>query len=210
MSDQTPFDCRANHKATFDDISPVLLEEHLKKTGSKLAKQVRERGVEGKRFVSRYYRNRRLGEFLKELDLSEGHSSGVPTIQEELERNGSQRAEFFTDEDRRALRVRIPIHPAFLENTVRNDYFVNLIDSGNRILIEKIDEKAMKRISKKTQERYISILNYMNDKEWHKTSEIVDMLGLKETRTKELLRDLVEWKTLEDNGMTKGKMYRKK
>ena len=46
MSDQTPFDCRANHKATFDDISPVLLENHLRKTGSKLAKQVRERGVE--------------------------------------------------------------------------------------------------------------------------------------------------------------------
>ena len=46
MSDQTTFDCRANHKATFEDISPVLLEDHLRKTGSKLAKQVRERGVE--------------------------------------------------------------------------------------------------------------------------------------------------------------------
>ena len=46
MSDQTPFDCRANHKATVEDISPVLLEDHLRKTGSKLAKQVRERGVE--------------------------------------------------------------------------------------------------------------------------------------------------------------------
>ncbi len=45
MSDMTPFDCRANHKATFEDISPVLLEDHLRKTGSKLAKQVRERRV---------------------------------------------------------------------------------------------------------------------------------------------------------------------
>ena len=70
---------------------------------------------EGKRFASRYYRNRRLGEFLKELDLSEGHSSGIPTIQDELERNGSPRAEFFTDDDRRAMRIRIPIHPVFLE-----------------------------------------------------------------------------------------------
>lgn len=42
MSDLTPFDCRENHKATFEDISPVLLEDHLRKTGSKLAKQVRE------------------------------------------------------------------------------------------------------------------------------------------------------------------------
>ena len=46
MADQTPYDCRANHKAVFDDISPVLLEDHLRKTGSRLAKQVKERGVE--------------------------------------------------------------------------------------------------------------------------------------------------------------------
>lgn len=79
--------------------------------------------AEGKRFVSRYYRNRRLGEFLKELDLSEGHSSGISTIQDELERNGSPRAEFFTDEDRRAMRIRISIHPAFLEE--------NQMENGN-------------------------------------------------------------------------------
>ena len=48
---------------------------------------------------------------MKELDLSEGHSSSIPTIQEELENNGSPRAEFFTDEDRRAMRIRIPVHP---------------------------------------------------------------------------------------------------
>ena len=54
--------------------------------------------------------------------MSEGHSSGIPTIQEELEKNGSPRAEFFTDEDRRAMRIRIPIHPAFLEeNKMEND-----------------------------------------------------------------------------------------
>ncbi len=35
MSDLTPFDCRANHKATFEDILPLLLEDHLRKTGSK-------------------------------------------------------------------------------------------------------------------------------------------------------------------------------
>lgn len=51
---------------------------------------------------------------MKELNLSEGHSSGIPTIQGELQKNGSSRAEFFTDEDRRAMRIRIPIHPAFL------------------------------------------------------------------------------------------------
>jgi len=38
------------------------------------------------------YRNRRLGEFLKELDFTEGHSTGIPTIQEGLQRNGSPRS----------------------------------------------------------------------------------------------------------------------
>ena len=69
----------------------------------------------GERFSSRYYRNKRLGGFLKELELSEGKSTGIPTIQEELRKNGSPRATFTTDEDRRAVTVEIPIHPAFLE-----------------------------------------------------------------------------------------------
>ena len=349
MSDQTPFDCRANHKATFEDISPVLLEDHLRKTGSKLAKQVRERGVEeilndmqlligppelryiqnvaimmfcehpekffgytyvqmtsfpkgsienpsisedfpnitgsvpqmiqatmerfrnliirekvikvpnqmealrifnypyqaieeavvnafyhrdymsfepvtieiepdcinimnfpgidrsisektiaeGKRFVSRYYRNRRLGEFLKELDLSEGHSSGIPTIQEELEKNGSPRAEFFTDEDRRAMRIRIPIHLAFLE-------------ADDEVLLPDSYEKATKKSSKKKIEQYEKILKLLNDGEWHKTVEIADNLGLKDTRTKELLKELIALDKLIDNGKTKGKLYRLK
>ena len=51
---------------------------------------------------------------MKELDLSEGKSTGIPTIQEELRNNGSPKARFFTDDDRRAVTVEIPIHPDFL------------------------------------------------------------------------------------------------
>lgn len=149
--------------------------------------------TEGKRFVSRYYRNRRLGEFLKELELSEGHSSGIPTIQEELERNGSPRAEFFTDEDRRTMRIRIPIQPTFLE--IEDE----VVDSH---------EKAMNKLSEKKAEQYAVILKVMSDREWHKTSEIADKLGLKDTRTKELLKEMVAIDKLVDNGKTKGKMYR--
>ena len=153
--------------------------------------------AEGKRFVSRYYRNRRLGEFLKELNLSEGHSSGIPTIQEELAKNGSPRAEFFTDEDRRAMRIRIPIHPAFLE---KNDEFA----------ISDSYEKATNKLSKKKMEQYDKILKLMDDSDWHKTAEIADKLGLKDTRTKELLKELVGLEKLVDNGKTKGKMYKLK
>lgn len=64
----------------------------------------------GQRLVSRYYRNRRLGEFLKELSLTEGRNTGIPTIQNELALNGSPQASFVTDDDRLSFLVRIPCH----------------------------------------------------------------------------------------------------
>ena len=70
----------------------------------------------GKRFKTRMYRNRRLGEFLKELDLTEGRCTGIPTILDGLEKNGSPRAIFETDEDRRAVCVTIPIQPDYLRS----------------------------------------------------------------------------------------------
>ena len=67
--------------------------------------------VKGDILKSRRYRNRYLGDFLKELDLTEGRSTGVPTIQEELADNGSPRATFETTEDRLTFLIHIPIHP---------------------------------------------------------------------------------------------------
>ncbi len=64
----------------------------------------------GQRMVSRYYRNRRLGEFLKELSLTEGRKTCIPTIQRELAHNSSPAASFETDEDRLSFLVRIPSH----------------------------------------------------------------------------------------------------
>ncbi|MCD8205107.1 MAG: putative DNA binding domain-containing protein, partial [Clostridia bacterium] len=91
----------------------------------------------GERFPSRYYRNRRLGEFLKELSLTEGKSTGIPTIQEELRNNGSPRAVFKTDEDRRSVTVEIPIHPDFLsenENVLKEGE--NVLKEGENVLKE--------------------------------------------------------------------------
>ena len=59
---------------------------------------------------SRRYRNRYLGDFLKELDLTEGRSTGVPTIQEKLTANGSPRATFETTDDRLTFLIHIHVH----------------------------------------------------------------------------------------------------
>ena len=57
--------------------------------------------------VSKRYRNRRLGEYLKELDLTEGHSTSIQNV---LENNDSQQATVVTDEERTFFRITIPYH----------------------------------------------------------------------------------------------------
>ena len=69
---------------------------------------------------SRRYRNRRLGDFLKELDLTEGRSTGIPTIQARLAENGSPRATFETTDDRLTFLVTIPIHDGFNKSSERS------------------------------------------------------------------------------------------
>lgn len=55
---------------------------------------------EAKKLKARRYRNRRLGDFLKELGLTEGRATGIPTIQKHLKLNGNAPATIATDDDR--------------------------------------------------------------------------------------------------------------
>ena len=60
--------------------------------------------------VSRRYRNRRIGDFLKELDLTEGRSTGISKILKVIKENGSPAPEFDTDNDRSYFLIRLPVH----------------------------------------------------------------------------------------------------
>ena len=62
--------------------------------------------------ISRRYRNRRIGEFLKELDLAEARSTGVPKIFRAMRRNGSPDPIFESDDERTWFRVCLPVHEA--------------------------------------------------------------------------------------------------
>lgn len=57
-------------------------------------------GLKEYRAVSRRYRNRRVGEFLKELHLTEGRNTGIHKILRALRENGSPDPLFDTDDDR--------------------------------------------------------------------------------------------------------------
>jgi len=71
--------------------------------------------------LARKYRNRRIGEFLKEIDLSEKKSTGITKILRSLEKNGSPLPEFETDLDRNYLISTIKIHPAFEPKAKANE-----------------------------------------------------------------------------------------
>jgi ATP-dependent DNA helicase RecG len=64
--------------------------------------------------VARRYRNRRIGEFLKELRLTEGRGTGVPSIFKAMQDNGSPPPRFETDEGRTYFTTMLPIHPLAL------------------------------------------------------------------------------------------------
>ena len=57
-------------------------------------------GLRQYRAIGRRYRNRRIGEFLKELHLTEGRNTGIHKMLESLAHNGSPMPLFETDEER--------------------------------------------------------------------------------------------------------------
>ena len=93
---------------------------------------------------SRRYRNRRLGEFLKELELTEGRATGIPTIQEELRKNGSGKAVIETDEDRTYFLIDIPCHPYWhqdVEKESLNDMVeLNILSARQKQIIQLIQD----------------------------------------------------------------------
>ncbi len=63
------------------------------------------------KLVARRYRNRRIGEFFKELKMTEGRCTGIPKIIRAMKVNGSPEPIFETDEDRNYFLAILNIHP---------------------------------------------------------------------------------------------------
>ncbi|HXG83546.1 MAG TPA: RNA-binding domain-containing protein [Pyrinomonadaceae bacterium] len=61
-------------------------------------------------FIARRYRNRRIGEFLKELDLTEGRGTGIPIAIKAMDENGSPQPVFETDDENSYFVSTLPIH----------------------------------------------------------------------------------------------------
>ena len=73
-------------------------------------RSIRMEDLQTGRAISRRYRNRRIGKFLKELDLAEGRSTGIPKILRAMRGNGSPAPVFESDDDRISFLTRLPVH----------------------------------------------------------------------------------------------------
>lgn len=119
------------------------------------------------RAVTRRYRNRRIGEFLKELDLTEGRSTGVPKILRAMKKNGSPTPIFETDEERTYFLVKLPIHEKVMldESVIEQDITTPQVTP-------QVTPQAIKLLT--------SLTNYTNQvitrQEW------MALLGLKDSR----------------------------
>ena len=97
---------------------------------------------------TRRYRNRRIGDFLKELHLVEERNTGIPTAIREIKKNGSPLPILLTDEDRTFFSVIIPIHEAFINNDYLNSKLENIKkkrrskDEIKELILETLDKES--------------------------------------------------------------------
>lgn len=84
-------------------------------------RSISNESIENYSIRARVYRNRRIGDFLKELRLIEGRNTGFPNAIKALTDNGSDLLKFDMDDNRTYLSVTIPVHSYFVEKNEKAD-----------------------------------------------------------------------------------------
>lgn len=91
-------------------------------------------------FDIRKYRNRRIGEFLKDLHLTEGRATGIPTIIDAMKKNGSPPPVFETDENRTYFKTTLFTHPSFALISESVQVSVQVSEQANFFIINNLEE----------------------------------------------------------------------
>lgn len=122
-------------------------------------RSIRMEDFEAGRAVSRRYRNRRIGEFLKELDLTEGRSTGVPKILKAMASNGSPTPLFETDDDRAAYLIRLPAHPLAMVVDVETATTTGEVTTEVTTEIGRVIAALQTDMSRQTLQKALGLMN---------------------------------------------------
>ena len=131
----------------------------------------------GDNIRSRFYRNRRIGEFLKELDLAEGRNTGIGKIVRAMRENGSPDPEFFNPETRSFMTVILPIHEAFKADITDSTEKTVVKTTGKTVV--KTGMKTTEKTTEKSVEKSVEkILRYLSENPRATQNELSIVTGL--------------------------------
>ena len=137
-------------------------------------RSVTQEGLKNYRVSNRRYRNRRIGDFLKELHLTEGRNTGFKKILNALEANGSPKPEFETDDNHSYFISRLFVHEGFLKEETKRS------------------QKGAEKEPKKGAERNRDILNQLEENSTMTQTGLMEVLGLTRKQIQKAIKELQE------------------
>lgn len=150
-------------------------------------RSISEKSMENKNIIARKYRNRRIGEFLKELKLTEGRNTGIPKIKRALKNNGSRDPIFETNDTRDYFITTIFMHDGF---------------ENEKILCIKTSNKTSNKASDK-------ILDYLKENVVITTITASQILGLSTQRARAILGKMAKDGLITAEGANKNRKYKR-
>ena len=141
-------------------------------------------------------RNKALMKMFNLIGIGERAGSGVPDIYSVWEQQGWEQPEVIEEygPDRTILKL------SFVKKAA--------IKNGDKKAAIKNGDK--KKVTKKTEQQLERILAYMILGQEYKTSELAEVIGVKESRARALVNELVKSGRIKAEGKNKGRRYRLK
>lgn len=90
--------------------------------------------------ISKKYRNKRIAEFLRDLELIEAKNTGIPKVKKALALNGSKQLEIDMDSNREYVSIKVYINEQFKKNNVKYNNILTLKEDNVLTLKESIVE----------------------------------------------------------------------
>lgn len=155
-------------------------------------------GLKSYRVSNRRYRNRRIGDFLKELHLTEGRNTGFKKILDALSANGSPKPEFETDDDRSYFISRLFIHEGFSK------------DNSKPVQKNETMKQLLKQLLKQSEyQKILPIIDYLEDNEEISTETVKTLTGKSRSTSWRYIQMLCEVNILEPIGDNNKRLYKR-
>lgn len=153
-----------------------------------LAKWINPEKFAAGKAKARKYRNRRIGELFKEIDLSEKQGTGITKILKELRKNGSPEPEFEMDEDRTYLAATIYIREGFESKL-------------------KMSDKVSDKMSDKEKMFYSLLLQALENADFVTNRMMSEITGMAESTTRRYLVKFCDMGIIKSDGKNRGTKY---